>query len=441
MVACRGEDRWAIERSYRGGQRRRPLILLVAFSARLVVWLIGLANPESFLGGDSSTYWMLAENPIQSYSVTSGAEFTAGLLYPPGYPATLWLLRALPGDTEVAALGQLGIGVLCVWLTILVGQELLGNVVGAIAGWWVALDPLHVVESSMLLTDIPFSVALLAGLFAAAKALRASENRSVWWGVAGLALGVAALIRPIGLYLPAVLVGLVAITETRRAGWRKAATCSLALLLAAIVPTGLWVARNQQVSGVATFSTLEGLNLAWYRGAGALLEETGLSKEEAWSVVSTELEQRVTDFSNPAVVSSAETRLGVEMVLDHPVGYAVSAVKGMGRTLLGPGGAHIGQRISGITDEGAVMNAASFASAVSAAAAAFLTLIGSWRLIRKREWMILSVLGIPLGYLLVVGSGLESYSRFRLQFFPVLAIMASYALFDLVRRRRASQRE
>lgn len=385
----------------------------------------------------------MAADPWETYSTTSGDTFATGLARPPGYPGLLWLFRLLPGGIETAALGQLAVGVLCVWLTIELGRKLLDPVTAAIAGWWVALDPLHVVESSILLTEIPFSAAILTGIIAVSRAILSTRAQIAWWTLAGLALGVATLIRPISLYLPVLLLVLIPSAAAGRLGWRRASLCAVSLFLAAAVPVALWAYRNYTLTDVPIVSTIEGTNMVNYRAVGALIEETDLSVSEARSLINSELAPRVDGLSNPAQVSRAEMDLGVEIILNHPVGYSISATKGLVRSLIGPGRAHIGERFDALAAGHEAALILTGISAMSAFAATSLSLISVWNQIKNRQWLVVLLLGIPLSYLLLVGSGFESYSRFRLQFFPILALLAAIAVprFLITVRQRTDNRK
>jgi hypothetical protein len=76
-------------------------------------------------------------------------------------------------------------------------------------------------------------------------------------------------------------------------------------------------------------------------------------------------------------------------------------------------------------------------SAVSAVAASVLMFVGLALLSRRRNWRLLLLLGLPIVYCLLLGSGLESYSRFRLQMFPGMIAAASIAVIALYDRAQA----
>jgi hypothetical protein len=62
--------------------------------------------------------------------------------------------------------------------------------------------------------------------------------------------------------------------------------------------------------------------------------------------------------------------------------------------------------------------------------------VGVWHLIRRRAWAPLLLLGLPLAYLLLIGSGQESEGRFRVPLAPMIAILAAVGVTWLVDLRR-----
>ena len=82
---------------------------------------------------------------------------------PPWFSSDSGDLRLVSDSYAGVALLQVGFG-LAVALTYALAQRLVGAEVAAIAAWWMALSPIHVIDSSVLLTEVPFSVLLLASV-------------------------------------------------------------------------------------------------------------------------------------------------------------------------------------------------------------------------------------------------------------------------------------
>jgi 4-amino-4-deoxy-L-arabinose transferase-like glycosyltransferase len=416
------------------------VIVLVAAIIRLVGWAAGLAYPESFAGGDTADYWLLAEDPVRSYAATDGLLYELGLRRPPGYPVLVALSRLIGGGMAGAALLQSLYAVATVAATVAFARRLVGIREAAVAGWWLALDPLHVVESSILLTEIPFSLAMLLAAFAVWKALQAPNARIRWWGAAGVMLAVATLIRPISFYLPPLAFIVVVLAGRRRIGWTPAFAGALVLLISFALPAGAWMARNRLVSGVATISTIQGASLAMYRAPGALLEGRGVPLAESRSRLDSIVAARLPPDASPAERGRVRERVGIEVILSEPVGYTISAAKGLVRTLFGPGGAHIQARMLGLPGGQLLGVVFTALSAGSAFAASLLMMVGFGIWARRSAWTTLLLIAVPILYLLAVSSGPEAYSRFRLQFLPFILVTSATAAIAIVNWIRARRR-
>jgi hypothetical protein len=123
------------------------------------------------------------------------------------------------------------------------------------AGLIYALDPLLVIASGLL---YPETIAALILSLVVLLALDSSErDRPGRSGLAGLLLGVLALLRPVALLLPPVVAAWIALTLPARGARRLVHVSALGLgFLLAIAP---WTARNIRVHGqlvpVATAGT------------------------------------------------------------------------------------------------------------------------------------------------------------------------------------------
>jgi 4-amino-4-deoxy-L-arabinose transferase-like glycosyltransferase len=408
-----------------------PGPVIVGALLRVAAWASGLWS-GGWVQTDTPQYWALASNGLAAYHAREGWLYGLALMRPPGYPAILAAMRLVYDDYAGAAFLQVGFGLAAIVLTYSLARRVADPAVAAVAAWWVALSPLHVVESSVLLTEVPFSVFLLAAAFVVAP--RAEVEPLEWWrwGAAGLLLGLAILIRPIALYLPpVVLLVMASISSTRRL---RMIAAGLALVAGAAVPVGSWMARNHRVTGVATVSTIEGINLAFYRAAGAIAVEDRIPLDEAQERVAALVAAETDPDMNPAQVARVETRVGVREILRHPLGYAWTALRGLALTLFGPARSHFVERFHATPLELATRQLIAL-SALSAALLSILSLAGTTLWLRARRWRPLLVVGLPVLYLLAIGSGQEAWARFRVALEPFLVILAAPALLRWVRLR------
>jgi hypothetical protein len=219
----------------------------------------------------------------------------AGLDYPPGFPllaAASLRCGDLLGIGEREALRGLGL------LSVAAGGALVASTVGAVAGPGLALlgallfgaYPPLLWMSSQPLGDVPFSALLAAALALWHRAAESPRRRAWPWAAVGLLAGAAALVRPIGLLVGALLALAVLVSPDAgpRPGRRaRAAALVLAGWALALAPWQLWASarsgRFVLLSDGGAYSVSDGLT--WgvrdkgYRSPSALPPDLRASME------------------------------------------------------------------------------------------------------------------------------------------------------------------
>jgi hypothetical protein len=274
--------------------------------------------------------------------------------------------------------------------------------------------------------------------------VRATRARSwILLVAAGAAFGVSVLIRPVALYIWIVLIPLVWLLCSSLP-WRKRLINSGIVMLAFLVPVGGWMVRNERTTGVFVLSTIEGRDLLEFRASYALAFDRGAPvaqvRHELFDKVN-----RETQGKNAAEHGQAETSEAIHTLLGHPIGAAVTTVKGTAHLLIGPGraelfrlaGLHHPNHIGGMrTVVFGVEALLLLGLLVGAAAGAVLS-------IRERNWPVLAIGGGFGGYLVVIASSGAAYSRYRAPAAPYLALLAGFAgawiIATQVRNRGADQ--
>lgn len=403
--------------------------MFVGALLRVGAWSAGIWN-GSWILTDTHQYWALSSDGLAGYRATDGWLYVWGLVRPPGYPAILWLLRQVSDGFGSVALLQIGFGVAAIVVTYGLASRIASRAEAAVAAWWVALSPIHVVFTSVLLTEVPFSVFLLTAVLLMSPLVGSLGIERWRWAGAGLAVGLATLIRPIALYLPVVVIAAVAISRVRA----RLALPMIVFLLAFAIPVSAWIARNHHATGIATVSTIEGFNLAYYRAAGAMAAQERIPVDRARRQILAMVEADREPGMNPAELSRVQARVGIRVILDHPIGFVFSSAKGLALTLLGPARSHFIRRFQDSPAAGLTPLLAA-GSLVSALAMLIAGAGGACSLIFAREWRKLVLLGVPLLYLLAIGSGQESWARFRLPIEPLLATLAAIGVVHVTRAR------
>jgi 4-amino-4-deoxy-L-arabinose transferase-like glycosyltransferase len=409
------------------GAAERRLVAALALAAALRVLVFGFAvsSPARFFTRDSLGYDRLAHNFHRAYVVVRhGPLFDLSLLRPPGYPALIAVVDTLGGGATAVIVVELVLSVATVALTYALAAALCGKRIAAAAAVLLAVDPISIAMGSNLTTETLFAwLAVLAALAWGLGLLRRDWRLGA---VAGFLVGLSVLVRPLSVYLPIVLA-LVTLLLLRRRG----IALTVALLLAAAIPIGGWLARNAATSGVATVSTIQAENLLDYRAAGALGIDEGIPRLEA----AQRLEAQIRPGPNAARTAQRQSSLAWRTLLHHPGGAAVMTAEGLARVLFGPGRAEVLRLVAGRTDTRTLGDRA---LVVCEAAVLFATLalaaLGTVLLVRRRSWPALAVPLVFALYDVLLSAGPEGNARLRMPAAPFFAVLAAVGISSLVAR-------
>ncbi len=233
------------------------LLLLIAFLPRLYVAVAWAREPV----WDGHYYHFGAERIAEGFGysedVVVGGETVAKpwTHYPVGYSALLGLVyRVFGSGLLVAPLLNVAIGTLLALFAYLVARHYVSVARARAAGLLVALHPGLITYTALVMTELLAACTMLLAVWLALR------DRQRWRGAlaSGIAMGLAALVRPTAL----LLAPLLAFPFSARSGMNGLKRTALAGLaaLAIILP---WTIRNCMVmDGCALISTNTGWNLA-----------------------------------------------------------------------------------------------------------------------------------------------------------------------------------
>jgi hypothetical protein len=200
-----------------------------------VVLAVLLYEPTIFTGGDNANYMILGESlrTGQGYRDLYLPGTPIHTKYPPLYPATLGVLGWV-GGLQLFKAWSLFASTLCVWLTSRLGRRIANPQIGLLAAVLVAVSPVLLRFSHLVLTEATFTALILLALCAVRTNPDVQGKREVSWTALALACA-AFLTRTAGLPL---LVAFAVYPLLRRR-WREAAQATFVAAVC-VIGWGLW---------------------------------------------------------------------------------------------------------------------------------------------------------------------------------------------------------
>lgn len=259
-----------------------PALLGLLLSVRLALLIPAVTAPERSLTTDSQGYLDLAES-LRTKGTFEADEYTESIRTP-GYPLFLAAVQSVFGGTVVPAIVvQVLLSVSVAGILFLTGARAASTSVGWAAAFLWALNPNSLFWPFTILSETLFAFLLAVCLLLVVLAMR---RHSLWLhAFGGLVLGMAVLVRPIGIYLIPVWMAVLVAHGVRQHGWRRGWRAAGALGLAAYSLVFAWSARNLLAHQEFYFSKTQGVTLRNYVLARALADARGLSRSEASQMI------------------------------------------------------------------------------------------------------------------------------------------------------------
>jgi 4-amino-4-deoxy-L-arabinose transferase-like glycosyltransferase len=298
--------------------RARGLVLLLAFLvARMSLVALPAMNPQGGILVDSQRYLSLAAGiAVQGrYTDPTGQDF----IWPAGYPLFITLASGWSAPNPVAvAFAQLAMTGMIAVLVVALGDRLGNRGVALAGGWLYALLPTAALWALTVMSETLFTVILLLACLSWLASIQ--RARPLLGAAAGLALGLAAFVRPIGLALVPLWVLLTVIALRRDAGWRRALAVGAATIIGATMIVLPWSLRNLATHGVFAFSGVGERTFFNFNVAQVKAEAEGITRDQAASELGT---------------SSSNLVDSLRIITRYPGAFALEQAKGLFRTLFG----------------------------------------------------------------------------------------------------------
>jgi hypothetical protein len=401
-------------------------VVVLAFVLR-AIWLVR-PGFDWAVGADSHLYLALARGLRAGCGFAPYIERCGPpeLMRTPGYPVFLvpFLAHLRLAIAIQAALGA--------WVCFIVADfagRRAGPVAGILAAVIVAVDIPTILNSKELITEALFQAVLTPAI------LGSIEGNPF---IAGAALGIAAIIRPVAV----VLVPLVAMPFVAKRSCRGA----VAVLSAAILIIGAWVVRNDRMAGQFTLTVEGPMNLYLYTAPAVIARHDRVPLENAQlsfahdaaallpvrpSPGAAEFDQLygsdpiVAALENDPALSNFMLSRSLAVILAHPIDFAIITLEGFVKLAIEPYALQTGW-------QGMISNPRAFvAIQFTAAAFQFVMLVAIWIGVfralwnRPRDWDQWILLGAALMLSLTPSIYAEGISmRYRSPAIPFLAVLA-----------------
>jgi 4-amino-4-deoxy-L-arabinose transferase-like glycosyltransferase len=235
--------------------RRLLAILGIAFIVRLLWAALVPVIPVS----DPREYHTFALNLVY-HGVYGWSTDKLSAIWPPGTSAAYALIYSIFGSGQWAIkCFNLAVGILIVFLTVELGTQWFNRGVGIIAGLLVALWPILIEFTTIVGSDLLFTVVLLATLLLYDKIYSSEAHFKLLAVALGGLIGVASLLRAPVLLLPAVLASVFFMQRRKIISSLTLFSITTVVMLIVVMP---WSVRNYAVfGGFVGISTNGGMNL------------------------------------------------------------------------------------------------------------------------------------------------------------------------------------
>lgn len=201
----------------------------------------------------------------------------------PGYPLFVSLVEGVFGHPLAVSVIQVVLSGLLVVVVYILGLQFATRRVGLIAAALFALEPVSLFHSIVGLSDFFFTFLFICALWLTIRRYADGNAMIKGLGVAGVMLGYAALVRPIGQWLP-ILFSIGFLVYYIHSLKRTHIYALLAFLVGVVAVVSPWMVRNGVLYDTYQLSSFGPYNIYEYNLPLHYAHTEGISLEEARGV-------------------------------------------------------------------------------------------------------------------------------------------------------------
>ena len=405
-------------------KRANLMVLWAVMGLAMLTHIVYIAQNQSHLSDDTASYLDPANNIRSGLGFVNNAH-QPEIWRPPGYPLVLALFQSKPLQLDYLVPVQ---HILCILLAVAVaafGLRITGNsMIAMVAGSVLSLDMATILVADLLLSEVIFTTCIALACWILHSAISKPVCNLLEIAVAGLLAGFAVLVRPVGIlyFIPLLIYILIALKRHVLRPVLVFAVCSLFFPL-------LLAGRNFMEARYFGVSTTGEYNLLANRAAGAVaIQQPGSYFDNVVAVRHELLSQTCADFKRvhnqdcapileaPAQQAAFFAHAGTRIISKNLPGYIQSVVVGAAYTMFG-GGAEALMRIGHFSSR-----TAEYIVLAVTIPEACLALLGCWYWF-QHDRALCSLFVLTVLYFLLISSGAEAYSRYRVPVMPMYALL------------------
>jgi 4-amino-4-deoxy-L-arabinose transferase-like glycosyltransferase len=321
------------------------IVLLFSFVSRVVIFThVYHANPENSIFNDTPRYEAPALNLLHtgSLAINPHSINTPTLSTTPGYSLLIAGVYKIFGEKRYPLIiFQILISTLSIFIIFVIAAKLWTHQAALIASTLMAISPLQILYSQLMLSETLFTLFVVLSLLSATYLIIAGQYPVTknyyykWAFLLGLMIACSTMVRPISYYLVVcVVLGLVYFKKQLGYKWKQLANIILLIMLPAIILYGSWQVRNGMLTGVYEINDAKSETMLFWKAKGVLMTKYSLEEVEAEKKIMERLPPSFHSFKEKLAI---EKKLGIEIITNNFDDYLKLTINNLIDIMLGIG--------------------------------------------------------------------------------------------------------